>query len=165
MSEILLNDPVSKQEFIDEVNMLKSDIFDGSVECFPSEMPEMNFDHNCTGVIGRDPYGDLFLMDPNDLLGVREEVVGDECNLTDDSLTEINKPDAPKESNAVATERPPQRRRKNKPKPINIPKTESSGVSDQSEADDDLEKCKFKTPLSISMQKPDLENSSNGSDY
>ncbi|KER26865.1 hypothetical protein T265_05996 [Opisthorchis viverrini] len=58
--------------------------FNGDFSCncdtAPDVISELSFDCNelYSEVCSNDSYGDLFLMDSNDLLGVREEVVGDE---------------------------------------------------------------------------------------
>ncbi|THD21270.1 hypothetical protein D915_007758 [Fasciola hepatica] len=117
MSELLLNDSGVKQEFFeDEVPLLKAEPFDSASEPLSSEMSEIGFDNSCPGV-GRDPYGDLFLMDPNDLLGVREEVIGNEvASSPEDVLVPDPSAEVTEESNDSAAERHSQRRKKCKVK-------------------------------------------------
>ncbi|VEL15486.1 unnamed protein product [Protopolystoma xenopodis] len=80
MAEILFTGGVIKQEiYEDEDQGLKNDGFTHNAEVLQAELTEITFDDHDVGT-GRDPYGDLFLMDPNDLLGVREEVVGNESS-------------------------------------------------------------------------------------
>ncbi|KAF7257244.1 YY1 transcription factor [Paragonimus skrjabini miyazakii] len=81
MSGVLLNDSGVKQEYFEDYEcILKGETYEGSTEPLVNELSESQFDNMCPGVVGRDPYGDLFLMDPNDLLGVREEIIGAEIN-------------------------------------------------------------------------------------
>ncbi|TGZ70729.1 hypothetical protein CRM22_003042 [Opisthorchis felineus] len=91
MSGVLLNDNGVKQEYFeDDEALLKVDTFDTNSEPLPSELSEIGFDNTPPGFVGRDPYGDLFLMDPNDLLGVREEIIGTEATQ---SPKDFNAPD------------------------------------------------------------------------
>ncbi|TGZ48428.1 hypothetical protein CRM22_010979 [Opisthorchis felineus] len=67
-----LDDPGLKTEFTGD--------FSCNCDSAPDVISELSFDCNelYSEVCSNDSYGDLFLMDSNDLLGVREEVVGDE---------------------------------------------------------------------------------------
>ncbi|KAF8563686.1 YY1 transcription factor [Paragonimus westermani] len=81
MSGVLLNDSGVKHEYFEDYEcILKGETYEGSTEPLVNELSEPQFDNMCPGVVGRDPYGDLFLMDPNDLLGVREEIIGAEIS-------------------------------------------------------------------------------------
>ncbi|KAA3677865.1 uncharacterized protein DEA37_0011611 [Paragonimus westermani] len=81
MSGVLLNDSGVKHEYFEDYEcILKGETYEGSTEPLVTELSEPQFDNMCPGVVGRDPYGDLFLMDPNDLLGVREEIIGAEIS-------------------------------------------------------------------------------------
>ncbi|VDD75345.1 unnamed protein product [Mesocestoides corti] len=78
MAEILFTNGRSKNEmFEDSEPTIKTEYFDGKVEELPADSSDIFFGAEVGDFApGSDPYGDLFLMDPNDLLGVREEVVG-----------------------------------------------------------------------------------------
>ncbi|VDP89161.1 unnamed protein product [Echinostoma caproni] len=135
MSELLLNDSGVKQEFFeDEVPLIKAEPFDSTSEPLSNEMSEIGFDNGCPGV-GRDPYGDLFLMDPNDLLGVREEVIGNEVNNSpEDVLVPDPSGELTEESNDSTVDRHGQRRKKGKSKQI-FSKLDSINT-EQSESDE-----------------------------
>ncbi|CAH8592892.1 unnamed protein product [Dicrocoelium dendriticum] len=100
MSEVLLIDTESKQEFYEyDASGLKPESFDCSSEPISNDLSETGGENACPSLICRDPYGDLFLMDPNDLLGVREEIIGHEedvredfdlTNLTSNQMDDVN---------------------------------------------------------------------------
>ncbi|CAH8668713.1 unnamed protein product [Heterobilharzia americana] len=126
MSEVLLNDSAVKQEYFeDDESLLKSDVFDSVPEGLSGELTEIGFDNGCPGVIGRDPYGDLFLMDPNDLLGVREEVIGNDTSNSPESVPVCDPCIVTAdESNDSTNERANQRRKKARIRNVNLSKPE-----------------------------------------
>uniref|UniRef100_A0A5K4FE05 Transcriptional repressor protein YY1 n=1 Tax=Schistosoma mansoni TaxID=6183 RepID=A0A5K4FE05_SCHMA len=126
MSEVLLNDSAVKQEYFeDEESLLKSDVFDSVPETLSGELTEIGFDNGCPGVVGRDPYGDLFLMDPNDLLGVREEVIGNDTSNSPESVPVCDSTIVTAdESNDSSNERANLKRKKTKNRHINLTKQE-----------------------------------------
>ncbi|KAH8868941.1 Transcriptional repressor protein [Schistosoma japonicum] len=159
MSEVLLNDSSVKQEYFeDEENLLKTDVFDSVPETLSNELTEIGFDNGCPGVVGRDPYGDLFLMDPNDLLGVREEVIGNDTSNSPESVPVCDSTVATAdESNDSANERINQKRRKIKHRHVNITKQELDG-REPSDLDDGSQNISYprpKQPHSYSQIKID----------
>nr|CAH8874040.1 unnamed protein product [Trichobilharzia regenti] len=137
MSEVLLNDSTVKQEYFeDEENLLKTDVFDSVPETLSGELAEIGFDNGCPGVVGRDPYGDLFLMDPNDLLGVREEVIGNDASNSPESVPVCDPTVVTAdESNDTANERVNQRRKKTKNRHASLSKLDIDN-RDPSDLDD-----------------------------
>ncbi|KAK4475294.1 hypothetical protein MN116_002364 [Schistosoma mekongi] len=147
MSEVLLNDSSVKQEYFeDEENLLKTDVFDSVPETLSSELTEIGFDNGCPGVVGRDPYGDLFLMDPNDLLGVREEVIGNDTSNSPESVPVCDSTVATAdESNDSTNERINQKRRKIKHRFNNITKQELDN-HEPSDLDDGSQNTSYPLP-------------------
>lgn len=155
MSEVLLNDHSVKPEYFeDEENLLKPDTFDPNVESLTADVPEMGFDNSCSGIVGRDPYGDLFLMDPNDLLGVREEVIGnDSTNSPDCVQVHDNTANPTDESNDSLTEKSHQRRKKQKPRSFNVTKFDND-IRDPSDLDDNLPNTDYSRPKFSRLYAP-----------
>ncbi|VDO68651.1 unnamed protein product [Schistosoma margrebowiei] len=144
MSEVLLNDSAVKQEYFeDEESLLKSDVFDSVPETLSGELTEIGFDNGCPGVVGRDPYGDLFLMDPNDLLGVREEVIGNDTSNSPESVPVCDSTIATAdESNDSSNERVNLKRKKTKNRHTNLTKQEPDN-REPSDPDDGVQNIKY----------------------
>ncbi|CAH8676387.1 unnamed protein product [Schistosoma rodhaini] len=144
MSEVLLNDSAVKQEYFeDEESLLKSDVFDSVPETLSGELTEIGFDNGCPGVVGRDPYGDLFLMDPNDLLGVREEVIGNDASNSPEGVPVCDSTIATAdESNDSSNERANLKRKKTKNRHINLTKQELDN-REPSDPDDGAQNIKY----------------------
>ncbi|CAL8103856.1 unnamed protein product [Calicophoron daubneyi] len=159
MSELLLNDAGVKQEYFeDEETLLKVEGFDGAAETLSNEPSEMGFENACSGLVGRDPYGDLFLMDPNDLLGVREEVIGGEANNSPSAGGEsvsglVSSHDQTEESSDSNNERHTTRRKKFKARYVH-----SFKVENESRSQSDLEES------SINLDRVPRRNSPTRSD-
>ncbi|CAH8568246.1 unnamed protein product [Schistosoma turkestanicum] len=161
MSEVLLNDSAVKQEYFeDEESLLKSDVFDSVPETLSNELTEIGFDNGCPGVVGRDPYGDLFLMDPNDLLGVREEVIGNDTSNSPESVPVCDSNIATAdESNDSTNERINLKRKKTKIRHYNLTKQEmdSRETSDPDEGAQNMDYSRSKLPYIHPSIKVDPE--------
>ncbi|KAL7053029.1 hypothetical protein AAHC03_026287 [Spirometra sp. Aus1] len=112
MAEILFTDNrVKVVPFEDDESNIKSDFFDPKPEDLQTELPDLPFSNEGNDFgSGKDAYGDLFLMDPNDLLGVREEIVGSESSKSAEEIP------VPRNSDSVPVtpERPRRSARKKK---------------------------------------------------
>ncbi|VDM31959.1 unnamed protein product [Hydatigera taeniaeformis] len=117
MAEVLYSKSSMKSEmFDDSESNIKADFFDGKIEELPTDNSDIFFGSESSEFFpGSDPYGDLFLMDPNDLLGVREEVVGNEPSK---SSEEIPVPGLPPSGEITLPPRRDFRRRRMKQKQL-----------------------------------------------
>ncbi|VDN98787.1 unnamed protein product [Rodentolepis nana] len=88
MAEVLHAKGSVKGEMFDdsEVN-IKSEYFDVKMEDIPADNSDVFFGSDSDNFYpGSEQYGDLFLMDPHDLLGVQEEVIGSEPSNASDEI-------------------------------------------------------------------------------
>ncbi|KAM3176231.1 hypothetical protein ACTXT7_006929 [Hymenolepis weldensis] len=88
MAEVLRAKGSVKSELFDdsEVN-IKGEYFDGKMEDIPADSSDVFFGSDSDNFFpGSEQYGDLFLMDPHDLLGVQEEIIGSETSNVSDEV-------------------------------------------------------------------------------
>lgn len=132
MTEVLFSDSrVKVVPFEENEPHIKVEYFETKVGDIPTDTADIFFgtDINDFGS-GNDAYGDLFLMDPNDLLGVREEVIGSESsNFADDIPVPLNFEAIPSIQGL-----PRRSTRRKRPKPKQLRKT--SHVSDDRDSSD-----------------------------
>lgn len=87
MAEVLHAKGSVKSEMFDESETnIKNEYFDGKIEDVPADNSDVFFGSESAELFpGSESYGDLFLMDPQDLLGVQEEIIGSEnSNISDE---------------------------------------------------------------------------------
>ena len=87
MAEVLYSKGSIKSEmFDDSESNNKADFFDGKIEELPGDNDMLFGFESSDFFSGNDPSNNLFLMDPNDLLGVREEIVGTETSKSSEDI-------------------------------------------------------------------------------
>ncbi|KAM7543209.1 hypothetical protein Aperf_G00000013518 [Anoplocephala perfoliata] len=88
MADVLHAKGSVKSEMFDEGETnIKSEYFDGKMEDVPADNSDIFFGSESAELFpGSEPYGDLFLMDPQDLLGVQEEIIGSENSNGSDEI-------------------------------------------------------------------------------
>lgn len=92
--------------FDDNEVTIKTDFFDGKMEDIPTDNSDVFFGAEADNFFtGSEQYGDLFLMDPHDLLGVQEEVIGSEnSNAADEiSVPIVNETPSPRKNSRRST--------------------------------------------------------------
>ncbi|KAL5966994.1 Transcriptional repressor protein YY1 [Taenia solium] len=135
--------------FDDSESNIKADFFDGKIEELPADNSDIFFGSESSEFFpGSDPYGDLFLMDPNDLLGVREEIVGSEPSK---SSEEIPVPGLPPSGEVTLPSRRGFRRRRMKQKQL-CKVNQSTEDRDSSDLED------FSIPITPNQQSFESES-------
>ncbi|KAL5108241.1 Transcriptional repressor protein YY1 [Taenia crassiceps] len=150
MAEVLYSKGSVKSEmFDDSESNIKADFFDGKIEELPADNSDIFFGSESSEFFpGSDPYGDLFLMDPNDLLGVREEIVGSEPSK---SSEEIPVPGLTPSSEATLPSRRGFRRRRMKQKQL-CKANQNAEDRDSSDLED------FSIPITPNQQSSEPES-------
>nr|CDS30407.1 Transcriptional repressor protein YY1 [Hymenolepis microstoma] len=88
MAEVLHAKGSVKSEMYDDSEpTIKVEYYDGKMEEIPVDTSDVFFGSDSDNFFpGSEQYGDLFLMDPHDLLGVQEEVIGSEPSNASDEI-------------------------------------------------------------------------------
>ncbi len=144
MAEIMFTNGRSKGEMFDDNELtLKPEYFDTKSDEPPTDSSDIFFGAETAEFAPTsDAYGDLFLMDPNDFLGMREEVIGNDSGKPAEEIPVPVKSEGPE----IPTEAPRRSTRRKKLKQKQFRKV-STVVEDRDSSD--LED--FSIPLTVNQ--------------